>query len=86
MESEAFHFTDILYRGKDIHDIMRDIERERFIVPKETFMRINRRQLALPLNVSTKAETEKRKLDNSSQPAKPSGSRGRGRGRPRKYL
>ena len=94
VESQSFHFTDILYRGRDIHHIMRDIERERFIVPKETFMRINRRQLALPRNVSSKTEAEKRKLDNGSQmesPVRPSGSRGgnsrgRGRGRPRKYL
>ena len=88
--SQSFHFSDILYRGKDIHDIMRDIERERFIVPKETFMRINRRQLALPLNVSTKTEAEKRKLDTSSQGSRGGtcrgGGRGRGRGRPRKYL
>ena len=68
---------------------MRAIERERFIVPKETFMRINRKQLAVPLNVSTKAGAEKRKLDNTgeSRGANCRGrGRGRGRGRPRKYL
>ena len=88
VDRQSFHFTDILYRGKDIHDIMRDVERDRFIVPKEIFMRINRRQLALPLNVSTKGETEKRKLDETSQSQGSRGGkpRGRGRGRPKKYL
>ena len=89
MDSDNFHFTDILYKGKDIHDIMQEVERERFIVPKEIFMKINRRQMAIPLNVTTSSkgegEGEKRKLE-ASHPPESRGGRGRGRGRPRKYL
>ena len=87
VDSNNFHFTDILYKGKDIHDIMQEVERERFIVPKEIFMKINRRQMAIPLNVTTssKGEGDKRKLEASHQ-SESRGGRGRGRGRPRKYL
>eukprot|EP00092_Neocalanus_flemingeri_P041086 GFUD01044743.1.p1 GENE.GFUD01044743.1~~GFUD01044743.1.p1 ORF type:complete len:582 (-),score=118.59 GFUD01044743.1:147-1892(-) len=43
-----FHFTDLVYTGDSIHQLMATVENERFLVPKEAFMRLNRRQIAVP--------------------------------------
>jgi len=41
---DSFHFSDIVYKGESIHSIMTKAENERFIVPKEEFMYLNRKQ------------------------------------------
>ena len=80
----SLNFNQICYRGEDIHSIMSRAEKERFILPKEDFMRLNRRQvgagvmspgspsprMASPAGVNTPAGT-------------PSPGAGRARGRPR---
>jgi len=39
-----FHFSDIVYKGDGIHQLMTVAENERFIVPKEEFMALNRKK------------------------------------------
>jgi len=46
VEDSGFHYSDINYSGDGIHSIMYLAENERFVVPKEEFMRLNRRQVA----------------------------------------
>jgi len=41
-----FDYSEIEYYGEGIHAIMGVAEEERFVVPKEEFMRLNRRQVA----------------------------------------
>jgi len=48
VDNPEFHFTDLVYKGEGIHQLMSKVESERFIVPKEAFMRLNRRQIAVP--------------------------------------
>lgn len=48
VDNPEFHFTDLTYNGDGIHQIMATVESERFIVPKEAFMRLNRRQISAP--------------------------------------
>jgi len=43
-DPDNFHFSDIVYRGEGIHQLMTRAENERFIVPKEQFMQLNRKQ------------------------------------------
>ena len=81
--SEHFHFSDIAYTGDDIHDIMTKIEQERFILPKDAFLRLNRRQMvAAAPSVVAPAPAEKRKIGDVD----PARGKGRPRGRPRKYV
>lgn len=47
----GFHYSDIDYYGEGIHTIMSVAENERFVVPKEEFMRLNRRQVATGANI-----------------------------------
>jgi len=42
-DPESFHFNSIAYRSGDIHSIMSKAEEERFVVPKDVFMELNRR-------------------------------------------
>ena len=46
INSDSFHFTQVLYKGEDIHDIMARVERERFLVPREVFIKLNKHQLS----------------------------------------
>ena len=82
----AFHFSDIKYRGEDIHTIMKRLEAERFLLPKKDFLRLNRQQMTV--SPSPKIQTpssagQKRKQVTEAEEGKP---RGRGRGRPRKIF
>jgi len=43
-DPENFHFSDIVYRGEGIHTAMTQADSDRFVVPKEQFMQLNRRQ------------------------------------------
>ena len=76
--ADTFEFSSIRYSGPDIHTLMRAAEQERFVLPKEDFMRLNRRQVAATLAPSAPAPPP-----HSAPPlvAAPRG-RGRGRGRP----
>ena len=78
VEDKEFHFTDIVYRGPGIHQIMEEMEHDRFLLPKEAFMKINRSQMmAQPFNIITPPQP-KRQNEKQSQGVK------RGRGRPPK--
>ena len=82
--SEHFHFSDIAYTGDDIHDIMTKIEQERFILSKDAFLRLNRRQMvAAAPSVVAPAPAEKRKIGDVDPASR---GKGRPRGRPRKYV
>ena len=70
-----FHFSSLAYNGPDIHELMSQAETERFVLPKEDFMRLNRRQVAASSLMSPQLV--------SPQLASPGA---RGRGRPRKTL
>jgi len=76
VESE-FHFTSLAYNGPDIHRLMSLAEQERFVLPKEDFMRLNRRQVASSLMSP--------QLASAGGPGVPSPPV-RSRGRPRKSL
>ena len=71
----AFHFSDIKYRGEDIHTIMNRIESERFLLPKNDFLRLNRQQMTISPapNVQTPNSGQKRK-----EVSREGKSRGRG--------
>ena len=58
INSDSFHFTEIVYRGEDIHDIMARVERERFLVPREVFMKLNKHQVSFS---NPRKEQRKRK-------------------------
>jgi len=95
VDNPDFHFTHLNYNGDGIHQLMDQVESERFIVPKEAFMRLNRRNIAaptvgspmfVPSADSPQALTAvKRKLPGSANetPEKVQPARGRGRGRGR---
>ena len=76
-----FHFSDIIYKGDDIHTIMSQIEAERFLLPKNDFLKLNRRQMMI--SSSTKIQTPTPK---SCKKRKVSGQESQqGRGRLRKH-
>ena len=79
----AFHFSDIKYRGQDIHTIMNQMESERFLLPKKDFLRLNRQQMTISPSpkLQTPKSGQKRKEVSGEGTA-----RGRGRGRPRKIF
>ena len=72
-----FHFSSIAYNGPDIHSLMSQAEAERFVLPKEDFMRLNRRQVTGGMMTPQLV---------SPGPPRPSPPSARGRGRPRKSL
>ena len=78
-----FHFSSLAYTGPDIHQLMSQAETERFVLPKEDFMRLNRRQVAAASLMSPQ-------VSSPGSPGSPGlsspGTPGRGRGRPRKVL
>ena len=80
----AFHFSDIKYRGEDIHTIMNRIESERFLLPKKDFLRLNRQQMTVsPAAPKVQTPNSGHKRKEMSGEGK---SRGRVRGRPRKII
>lgn len=46
-DPDDFHFSTIVYRGEEIHKVMGKAEDERFIVPKDQFMALNRKMEGL---------------------------------------
>ena len=76
--ADTFEFSSIRYSGPDIHTLMRAAEQERFVLPKEDFMRLNRRQVAATLAPSAPAPP----TPSAPPPAAAQRGRGRGRGRP----
>ena len=79
----AFHFSDIKYRGEDIHTIMNRIESERFLLPKKDFLRLNRQQMTVSPAPKVQTPNSGQKRKEISGEGK---SRGRARGRPRKII
>ena len=95
---EDFHFNRISYNGPNIHQIMKTAETERFILPKDDFMRLNRRQVAASMSspgpvrppapgVRPPAPGVRPPAPGVRPPAPSAGTprgrgRGRGRGRP----
>ena len=73
-----FHFSCLAYHGPDIHSLMSQAEAERFVLPKEDFMKLNRRQVASMMSPQVSPGAPRLPL-----PASPAV---RGRGRPRKSL
>ena len=83
----AFHFSDIKFRGEDIHTIMKRIESERFLLPKKDFLRLNRQQMTVsPSTPSPKIQTPNSAGQKRKQVSEEGNPRGRGRGRPRKIF
>ena len=86
---DSFDWTQIAYNGDDIHTIMKVAEEERFILPKEDFMRLNRRQVASTMMSPTLQKSPASPISPvSTSPSgpntvTPSSTRGRGRGRGR---
>jgi len=73
-DPDNFHFSDIVYRGESIHQIMSRADSERFIVPKEQFMLLNRRQeggtvteMVLPLKRKYTKRVDRERLENGLQ-------------------
>ena len=88
----AFHHSDIDYVGEGIHEIMSVATSERFVVPKEEFMRLNRRQVAATTILSPHMASPGGPRFASPGVVRPGGPipvtvnprpRGSGRGRPR---
>lgn len=89
---DSFDWTQIAYNGDDIHRIMKVAEEERFILPKEDFMRLNRRQVATTMMSPTVQKSPVSPISpvsnspNGQITPSPTrgrgGGRGRGRGRP----
>ena len=83
----TFHFSDIKYRGEDIHTIMKRIEAERFLLPKKDFLRLNRQQMTVsPSAPSPKIQTPNSAGQKRKQESEEGKQTGRGRGRPRKIF
>eukprot|EP00092_Neocalanus_flemingeri_P039620 GFUD01043146.1.p1 GENE.GFUD01043146.1~~GFUD01043146.1.p1 ORF type:complete len:618 (-),score=188.28 GFUD01043146.1:78-1931(-) len=68
-DPDNFHFSDIVYKGDGIHPVMLLAESERFIVPKEQFMQLNRKQegditteMVLPLKRKYTKRTDRQTL------------------------
>ena len=78
--ADTFEFSSLRYSGPDIHTLMRAAEQERFVLPKEDFMRLNRRQVAATLAPSAPAPAPP--PHSAPPPAAAPRGRGRGRGRP----
>ena len=57
--ADTFEFSSLRYSGPDIHTLMRAAEQERFVLPKEDFMRLNRRQVAATRCLSAVERKEK---------------------------
>ena len=72
-----FDHHQLTYMGEDIHEIMQTSERERFILPKEDFMRLNRRQMAPGMSPGSPSPGMTSPSPGSATPSP------RGRGRPR---
>ena len=77
---DDFHFSRVCYNGPDIHKIMNTAETERFILPKDDFMRLNRRQVAASMMSPGMVRPPAHQPPGTGTPR---GSRGRGRGRGR---
>ena len=75
-----FHFSSLAYHGPDIHQLMSQAEAERFVLPKEDFMRLNRRQVAATSMMSPQL------VPAQVSPGVLSSPGARGRGRPRKIV
>ena len=75
-----FHFSSLAYHGPDIHQLMSQAEAERFVLPKEDFMRLNRRQVAATSMMSPQL------VPGQVSPGVLSSPGARGRGRPRKIV
>ena len=75
---DDFHFSRISYNGPDVHQIMKTAETERFILPKDDFMRLNRRQAAAHMMSPGTVVRPPAPPGASGTPR----GRGRGRGRP----
>jgi len=70
-DPDNFHFSDIVYKGEGIHQLMARADSERFIVPKEQFMELNRRneggvvqEMVLPLKRKYTKRVEREKTEN----------------------
>ena len=80
VDKQSFHFTDLVYKGDDIHEIMTKIEKERFLIPKPAFMKLNRSHVNFPISITPPATSGVGQKRTSQGTNKSS----RGRGRPRK--
>jgi len=70
-DPDNFHFSDIVYKGEGIHQLMSRAENERFIVPKEQFMDLNRRheggvvqEMVLPLKRKYTKRVDRERVEN----------------------
>ena len=86
VDRQNFHFTDLVYKGEDIHEIMTKIEKERFLIPKPAFMKLNRSQVNFPISVTPPTMSGAGQKRNSQGGNKPNVPAVRGRGRPRKIV
>jgi len=59
-DPDEFHFSTTQYKGEGIHAVMQKAEKERFIVPKDEFMRLNRKNGEVGEIIPTKRKYTRR--------------------------
>ena len=81
-----FEWNSIIYNGENIHSIMATAEAERFILPKDDFMKLNRRQVGANM-LPNPTQNPPSPAGQPRQPpaGQPPPAPKRGRGRPPKH-